>query len=57
MTAEVMEGSRELCIEAGMDDYISKPVNRNEISEALRKWLAPSGTEGETVRDCVQDPL
>ena len=44
MTAEAMEGSRELCIEAGMDDYIKKPVARDEIVQVLRKWLAPGGT-------------
>jgi PAS domain S-box-containing protein len=38
MTAEVMEGTRKLCIEAGMDDYISKPVQRDQMIEALRKW-------------------
>jgi YesN/AraC family two-component response regulator len=37
-----------------MDDYISKPVNRDEISEALRKWLAPRGTEEETAPDFVK---
>jgi len=41
MTAEVMEGTRELCIEAGMDDYISKPVQRDQMIEALRKWHVP----------------
>jgi two-component system, sensor histidine kinase and response regulator len=48
MTAEAMQGSRELCIEAGMDDYISKPVKHGEISEALRKWLAPRATQNES---------
>jgi signal transduction histidine kinase/CheY-like chemotaxis protein len=48
MTAEAMEGARELCIEAGMDDYISKPVKRGEVSEALRKWLAPRATQNES---------
>jgi DNA-binding response OmpR family regulator len=41
MTAEAMEGSRELCIEAGMDDYIKKPVKRDEIAQVIRKCLAP----------------
>jgi CheY-like chemotaxis protein len=50
MTAEAMEGSRELCIDAGMDDYISKPVKRDEIAQALRKWLAPRGTKDESSR-------
>ena len=47
MTADVMEGTRELCLEAGMDDYISKPVKRDELLETLRKWLNPGGKEAE----------
>ena len=39
MTAEVMEGCREHCIASGMDDYISKPVRRDDIIEALKKWV------------------
>ena len=46
MTAEAMEGSRELCLEAGMDDYISKPVQRGEMLQTLRKWIALRGTNG-----------
>lgn len=46
MTAEAMAGSRELCIEAGMDDYIAKPVKRDEIFDALRRWLGQTGTKG-----------
>jgi CheY-like chemotaxis protein len=52
MTAEAMEGSRELCLEAGMDDYISKPVKRDEICQALRKWLVP----GATVSALAEEP-
>ena len=39
MTANAMEGDREVCIEAGMNDYISKPVNKNDLSAILTKWL------------------
>ena len=49
MTAEAMEGARELCIEAGMDDYISKPVKRDEIAQVLRKWLTPLRTKDDAV--------
>jgi signal transduction histidine kinase/ligand-binding sensor domain-containing protein/DNA-binding response OmpR family regulator len=38
MTANAMQGDREDCIKAGMDDYISKPVKPEEISTILEKW-------------------
>ena len=39
MTAEVMEGCREHCISAGMDDYVPKPVRLDDMIEALEKWV------------------
>ncbi len=39
MTAEIVEGCRDRCIAAGMDDYISKPVNINAIVAALEKCV------------------
>jgi CheY-like chemotaxis protein len=39
MTAEAMEGCRENCLAAGMDDYIAKPVRPEHLIEALRRWL------------------
>ena len=39
MTAEAMSGSRERCLDAGMDDYIAKPVKREQLFDALRKWI------------------
>lgn len=39
MTANAMKGDREQCLMAGMDDYISKPVDHKELKEVLRKWL------------------
>lgn len=39
LTAHAMEGDKELCLAAGMDDYLSKPVNREQLYNMLEKWL------------------
>jgi len=39
MTANVMSGDRERCLDVGMDDYIGKPVQRDQLESVLRKWL------------------
>ena len=39
MTAAVMQGDREKCIEAGMNSYVSKPVMQQALAAVLEKWL------------------
>lgn len=41
MTANAAEGDRERCLEAGMDDYLPKPITREMLAELLRRWLPP----------------
>jgi two-component system, sensor histidine kinase and response regulator len=40
MTANAMQGDREKAIEAGMDDYVAKPVGREELEAVLRRWIS-----------------
>ena len=40
MTANAMKGDRELCLEAGMNDYITKPIKREIVFQVLEKWLS-----------------
>jgi CheY-like chemotaxis protein/HPt (histidine-containing phosphotransfer) domain-containing protein len=39
MTANAMQGDREICLKGGMNDYVSKPVSPQVLAEALKKWL------------------
>ena len=45
MTANAMKGDREKCLEAGMDDYVTKPVDFKKLSDAIGKHLIDVGKQ------------
>jgi two-component system sensor histidine kinase/response regulator len=53
LTASTMQGDRERCLAAGMDDFLSKPFKREQLKAILKRWLVdkPALAAGKTVRD------
>jgi len=46
LSAHVMEGIFERCLDAGMDDHVAKPVTRDAVVAALRRWVGDSTSAG-----------
>ncbi|WP_162852788.1 hybrid sensor histidine kinase/response regulator [Dinghuibacter silviterrae] len=38
MTANAMEGDRQICLDAGMNDYVSKPIQLDQLLQSLKRW-------------------
>jgi CheY-like chemotaxis protein len=39
MTAHAMKGDREMCLEAGMNDYITKPIKREMVFDIIKRFV------------------
>jgi len=51
MTANAMEGDREKCVAAGMDDYLAKPVTLENLSEAIERAAAQIAPDSDTMTE------
>ena len=49
LTANALEGDRERCLAAGMDDYLTKPLKRERLRTALEQWLPVAQREATTL--------
>ncbi len=46
MTAHAMQGDREKCLDAGMDDYVTKPLRMPDLEAALERWVPADDGSG-----------
>jgi len=51
VTANAFESDRENCLAAGMDDYLSKPFDDEQLSALIDRWLPQTTLDGETIVD------
>ncbi len=63
LTADAMKGTEQLCRDSGMDDYLTKPIDRDRLSEVVNRYLSPSAGAAAAVAEnpeskpvCLETP-
>jgi CheY-like chemotaxis protein len=51
VTANAFQSEREKCFSYGMDDYLTKPVDKDRLQEALRRWGKGAPSAGQSIVD------
>ncbi len=55
MTANAMQGDSEKCLDAGMDDYIAKPVDPRKLQQALSRWLPEQCRQSQSNKNIIDE--